>query len=113
MASCEESHHFGGVLREIKAHHLFVELLSLGRWHTDRVDAVRHEHAVHHEARGALVAVEKKLLQGTEQEEGRGSLEWLARVQRGRACTEHPIQFRRFGQRRQWGIASMLTQAHI
>ena len=67
VAPGEEIHHLRGVLREIEAHHLLVELLRLGSGHADGVDAVRHEDAVHHEARRALVAVEEELLQRAEQ----------------------------------------------
>ena len=57
------SHHFAGVLRKIKANHLFVEFLRLGCWDADCIDVVRHEHAVHHETHGAFIAVEEELLQ--------------------------------------------------
>lgn len=94
MAACDEVHHFGSIQREIEFHHFLVELLRLGGGDADRVDAVRHQDAVHHVPRRALVAVEKELLQRSEQEERCGLLERFASPEHGHPFLEHPVQFR-------------------
>ena len=59
----QESHHLGCVLADIETHHIFVEFLCARRRDGDRIQAVRHQDAVHHEASRAPVPVEIKLLQ--------------------------------------------------
>ena len=54
----QESHHLGCILADIEANHIFVELLCARRRDGDRIQAVRHQDAVHHEASRALVPVE-------------------------------------------------------
>lgn len=67
MAACEERHHLCCILREIKAHHFFVEFLCSGCGNADGIDPMRHQHTVHHEARCTFIAIKEELLQRTKQ----------------------------------------------
>ena len=77
VAIDQERHHFSGILCQVKPDHVFIEFLRLGCGDADRINACRHQDAIHHEAGRALVSIKEELLQGPEQEKGGGFLEGL------------------------------------
>jgi hypothetical protein len=77
MAFRQECHHLGRVLGRRETHHLFVEIASALCRDANGIDAVRHQHAVHHETGRALVTVKEELLQCAEEKEGAASLEGI------------------------------------
>ncbi len=95
MAFQQECHHLGRIFGQIETHHLFVEVARSLRRNADRIDAVRHQHAVHHEARRAFVAVEEELLQRAKQKERATAFERICNLLCQRACasSKNAIQF--------------------
>src|SRR5258708_3357658 len=115
MAIQHETHHLSSVPTRIKIDHPPIEFRRADGWNTDGVDSLRHQDAVHHEARRALVSVKEKLLKRSKQKKRSRPLERIRDVllQRADSAREHLIESNRAPLCGQWRKPPTLTQSDV